>query len=176
MLNRRFPNKTWFTRVIHMQTQVQTKFTVNRGKANASLKQKNLCFLFSLVLLACPCACVNFVCFWAYACVAQAHAESGWGPFTKIILVDISLDNGTFLRFFTREPDNYSGEDMHVLPWQDTPGIPLEVGVVPGAPRGWGPGPTASVAPLWTGLALPLRNTLSFMCKPLMCNVTPWSL
>ena len=57
----------------------------------------------------------------------QTRPESGWGPgqnenvgasFTKIILVDIALDNSTFIRFFTAEPeDNYSREDLRVLPW-----------------------------------------------------------
>ena len=42
-----------------------------------------------------------------------------WGPPLKnIILVDIALDNNTFIRFFTGEAEvNYSGKDMRVLPW-----------------------------------------------------------
>ena len=55
------------------------------------------------------------------------HPDSGWGPgqnrnlgapFTKIILVNIVLDNNIFIRFFTGEcEDNYLHEDMGVLPW-----------------------------------------------------------
>ena len=42
-----------------------------------------------------------------------------WGPpLTKIILVDIALDNSTFIGFFTGEHEvNYPREDMRVLPW-----------------------------------------------------------
>ena len=39
-------------------------------------------------------------------------------PFTKNILVDITLDNSTFIGFSTVEhEDNYSREDIRVLPW-----------------------------------------------------------
>ena len=54
--------------------------------------------------------------------IGQASPESGWGPgqnrnlgppLTKIILVDIVLDNNIFIQFFTGEPEgNYSGEDV----------------------------------------------------------------
>ena len=40
------------------------------------------------------------------------------GPLTKIMVVDIVVDNKAFITFFDKEPeDNYSGEDMRVLPW-----------------------------------------------------------
>ena len=54
----------------------------------------------------------------------QACPGSWWGPgqnknlpsLTKIIVVDIALDNNAFIAFFTGEPeDNYSGENMRVL-------------------------------------------------------------
>ena len=42
-----------------------------------------------------------------------------WGaPLENNILVDIALDNNTFIRSFTGEAEvNYSGKDMRVLPW-----------------------------------------------------------